>query len=80
MTFSKAVVRLRVPIIILALALLVPSVIGMALTRVNYDMLTYLPDEIDTMVGQDRLMEDFGKGAFSFIVVWFLPYMDVNQP
>ena len=69
MRFSKAVVKLRVPIIILALILLVPSAIGMALTRVNYDLLTYLPDEIDTMVGQDRLMDDFGKGAFSFIVV-----------
>ncbi|MBQ3341373.1 MAG: MMPL family transporter [Kiritimatiellae bacterium] len=77
MAFSKAVVRLRVPIIILALILLVPSAIGMALTRVNYDLLTYLPDEIDTMIGQDRLMEDFGKGAFSFIVVEGMPEEDV---
>ena len=77
MRFSRAIVRLRVPIIILALALLVPSAIGMALTRVNYDLLTYLPDDIDTMVGQDLLMEDFGKGAFSFIVIKGMPHEDV---
>lgn len=78
MTFSKAVVRLRVPIILLALALLVPSAIGMAATRVNYDLLTYLPGEIDTMIGQDKLMDQFGKGAFSFIVVEGMPEEDVS--
>ena len=77
MAFSKAVVRLRVPIIILALILLVPSAIGMALTRVNYDLLTYLPEEIDTMVGQDKLMDAFGKVAFSIIVVKGMPEEDV---
>ena len=77
MVFSKAVVKLRVPIIILAVILLVPSAIGMALTRVNYDLLTYLPDEIDTMIGQDKLMDAFGKGAFSFIVVKGMPEEDV---
>jgi len=69
MRFSKAVVKLRVPILILALLLMIPSVLGMAATRINYDMLTYLPSQIDTMVGQDELMEEFGKGAFSFIVI-----------
>ena len=77
MAFSKAVVRLRVPIIILALILLAPSVIGMALTRVNYDLLTYLPEDIETMVGQDELMDEFGKGAFSFIVVRGMSHDDV---
>ena len=69
MRLGNFVVRHRVVILIVALALLVPSVIGTALTRVNYDLLTYLPDEIDTMVGQDALMEQFGKGAFSFVIV-----------
>ncbi len=69
MRFSKAVVKSRAAILIVALLLIVPSVLGMAATRINYDMLTYLPSDIDTMVGQDELMSQFGKGAFSFIVV-----------
>ena len=79
MAFSRTIVRLRVPIVILALILLVPSVVGMALTRVNYDMLTYLPDDIDTMIGQDELMAEFGKGAFSFIVVENMDHDDVAK-
>ena len=69
MKFSKAVVKHRVLIIITTLLLMIPSVIGMAATRINYDMLDYLPKDIDTVVGQNELLEDFGKGAFSFIVV-----------
>lgn len=69
MRFGKTVVKYRIPILLLALILLVPSVIGMVKTRINYDMLTYLPGEIDTVKGQDILMEDFGKGAFSFIII-----------
>ncbi len=69
MRFSKAVVKYRAAILIVALLLIVPSVLGMAATRINYDMLTYLPSDIDTMVGQDELMSQFGKGAFSFIVI-----------
>ena len=77
MRFSKAVVRLRVPILIVALLLMIPSVLGMAATRINYDMLDYLPDTMDTVIGQNALMEDFGKGAFSFIVVEDMPEKDV---
>ena len=69
MRFAKAVVKCRVPILIIALLLMIPSLLGIAATRINYDMLTYLPGDIDTMVGQDELMEEFGKGAFSFIVI-----------
>ena len=54
MKFGKWVVKCRIPILILAVALLVPSLIGMIMTRINYDMLTYLPGDIDTVVGQDR--------------------------
>ena len=69
MRFSRAVVKYRVPILILALILMVPSVFGMLGTRINYDMLDYLPADIDTVIGQNELLEDFGKGAFSLIIV-----------
>ena len=69
MRFSKAVVKYRVPILILALVLMVPSILGMVGTRINYDMLDYLPADMDTVIGQNAQMEDFGKGAFSFIVI-----------
>ncbi len=68
MKFGKTVVKCRVPILVTAILLMIPSVIGMAATRINYDMLTYLPKDMDTVMGQDILMEDFGKGAFSFII------------
>ncbi|MGM9552693.1 MAG: RND family transporter [Faecousia sp.] len=79
MRFSKAVVKYRVPILILAVLLMIPSVLGMAATRINYDMLDYLPDDMDTVIGQNELMEDFGKGAFSFIVVEDMPEKDVAK-
>ena len=69
MKLARTVVRLRVPILIVSLLLLIPSVFGMVRTRINYDMLTYLPSDMETVIGQDELMKDFGKGAFSLIVV-----------
>ncbi|MBQ9153642.1 MAG: MMPL family transporter [Solobacterium sp.] len=66
--FSKTIVKKRIAILIASLLLLIPSVIGYIRTKVNYDLLTYLPDEIDTMKGQDILKEDFGTGAFSLLV------------
>lgn len=69
MKFSRFIVKSRVIILIVAVALLVPAAIGMITQHINYDMLTYLPGDIDTMIGQDILMDEFGKGAFSFIVV-----------
>ena len=65
MRFSKAVVKYRVPILIAALLLMIPSVMGMAGTRINYDMLDYLPEDMDTVIGQNELLEEFHKGAFS---------------
>lgn len=67
--FGQLIAKHRVLILILALLLLIPSIFGYAATRVNYDVLTYLPEEIDTMVGQDILMDQFGKGGFAMIVV-----------
>ena len=69
MRFSKAVVKFRVPILIITLLLMIPAVFGMAGTRINYDMLDYLPNDFDTTIGQAELTKDFGKGAFSLIVV-----------
>ena len=69
MKCARAVVKLRIPILILTLILMVPAVFGMAATRVNYDMLTYLPEDMETVRGQDLLMQEFGKGAFAFLIV-----------
>ena len=69
MKFAKAVVKNRIIILIAALLLMIPSVLGYAGTRVNYDMLNYLPEDMETVKGQNELLEGFGKGAFSFIIV-----------
>ena len=68
MKLGKAVVKCRVAILIIAVLLLIPAVLGMIFTRVNYDMLNYLPDSLDTVKGQKYMLEDFGKGAFSFLI------------
>ncbi len=79
MRFSKAVVKYRVPILICALLLMIPSVLGMAGTRVNYDMLNYLPEDMDTVIGQNELLEDFNKGAFSFLILEDMPAKDAAE-
>ena len=68
MKLGKAVVKCRILILILAVALLIPAVFGMIYTRVNYDMLNYLPEDLDTVKGQKYMLEDFDKGAFSFLI------------
>ena len=77
MRFSKAVVKHRILILIVVLVLMIPSVLGMVGTRINYDMLDYLPEDMETVIGQNELLEDFGKGAFSFIIVEDMPAKDV---
>ena len=79
MRIAKKIVQLRVPILVLAVLLLIPSVFGMANTRINYDMLTYLPEDMETVVGQDALMKDFGKGAFSLIVIEDMQSEEVSR-
>ena len=78
MKFAKSVVKYRIPILLTAALLMLPSFYCMAHTRINYDMLDYLPADMDTVKGQDELMEDFGKGAFSFIVVEGMPVSEVS--
>lgn len=63
--FSKFIVRRRRLVLFVCILLLIPSVVGILNTRINYDMLTYLPSDLDTVIGQDILMDDYGKGAFS---------------
>jgi len=67
--FGKVIVKLRIPILILSILLLIPAGIGYVNTKVNYDIMYYLPKDIDTMKGQDILLEDFGKGAYAMVVV-----------
>ena len=77
--FGRFIAKHRVLILILAVLLLIPSVLGYISTRVNYDVLTYLPDDIDTMVGQDILMDEFGKGGFSMVVLQGMDDKNVSQ-
>ena len=77
MRFSKAVVKYRIPILIVMLLLMIPAVIGMVRTRVNYDMLDYLPETMDTVKGQQELLDEFGKGGFSLVIVEDMPDKDV---
>lgn len=67
--FGKAIVKLRIPILIISFLLLIPSAMGYFNTKVNYDILYYLPQDIETMKGQDILLQDFGKGAYATVVV-----------
>ena len=78
MRFSKAVVKCRVPILIVTLLLMIPAALGMAGTRINYDMLDYLPADMETVVGQNELLEEFGKGAFSLLILEDMPARDVS--
>ncbi len=77
--FGKGVVKLRIPILIVSIILLFPAALGYFHTRVNYDILTYLPKEIDTMKGQDILLDEFGTGAFSMCVVEGMEDQDISK-
>ncbi len=76
---SEKIVKLRIPIFILSLLLLIPALIGYVNTRINYDILTYLPGEIETMQGQDILEEEFGTGAFAMLIVEGMDDKDVAK-
>ncbi|SNU06967.1 hypothetical protein SAMN06297422_10987 [Lachnospiraceae bacterium] len=77
--FGKTVVKLRIPILIIAVLMMIPSAIGYLKTRTNYDILTYLPKDIETMKGQNILAEDFGTGAFSMVVVEGMKDKDIRK-
>ena len=67
--FGRGVVKLRVPILIVSVLLLIPSIFGFVSTRINYDILSYLPSDIETMKGQDIMLDEFGKGGFGMLVM-----------
>lgn len=79
MKFGQKVVKFRIPILILAIILLIPAALGYLKTRTNYDILTYLPKDIETMKGQDILAKDFGTGAFSMVVVQGMSTEDIKK-
>ena len=79
MNFGKTVVKLRHTILVLALILIIPSAIGMVKTRVNYDMLSYLPSDMESVKGQDLLMDEFHKGGFSILVLENMKTDDVTK-
>ncbi|MCR4901740.1 MAG: MMPL family transporter [Butyrivibrio sp.] len=76
---SRLIVKLRFPIFIISLALLIPAFFGYVGTRINYDILTYLPEDIETMKGQDILVDQFGTGAFSMFIVEGMETKDVAE-
>ena len=77
--FSEAIVKARHAILIIGILLLIPAAIGYFNTRVNYDLLYYLPDGIDTMKGQDILMDEFNSGAFGIVMVDKMSDADVSK-
>ena len=77
--FGKAVVKSRIVILISSVLLLIPALLGYISTRINYDVLTYLPEEIETMKGQEIMIEDFGTGAFSMFIVDGMELKDVAE-
>ena len=77
--FGKGVVKFRIPILIISILLLIPAGISYFNTRVNYDILSYLPSDIETMEGQDILLDEFGTGAFSFVVIEDMSDKDVQK-
>ena len=74
---GKWIAKHKILIIIIGIALLIPSYLGMAATRINYDVLSYLPDTLETVDGQDIMVDQFGMGAFSMIVVEDMELKDV---
>ena len=79
MRFAGTVVKQRVLILVITILLLIPAVLGMIRTRVNYDMLDYLPTDMDTVTGQGELLREFGKGAFSILIVEDMADKDVKE-
>ena len=75
--FGKFVTRHKFMILIIGIVLLIPSVIGMSMTRINYDVLSYLPNSLETVAGQDIMVDEFGMGAFSMVIVENMENKDV---
>ena len=79
MKTGKMIVKYHIPILILTLLLMIPAIFGMVNTRINYDMLNYLPEDMETVKGQNELLSGFGKGAFSLIILEDMDPDDVSR-
>lgn len=79
LSFGEKICKLRIPILVISILLLIPAAFGFFHTRINYDLLYYLPDDIDTMQGQNVLMDEFGKGAYALFVCEGMEYKDVAK-
>ena len=77
--FGKWIAKHKILIIILAALLMIPSVIGYQMTRINYDVLSYLPNSLETVSGQDIMVDEFGMGAFSMVIVENMENKDVVE-
>lgn len=76
---GKWIAKHKYLILLISFLLIIPSVIGMAKTRVNYDILSYLPDTLETIKGQDIMVDEYGMGAFSMVVVENMELKDVQK-
>ena len=76
---GKWIAKHRILIVLIGILLLIPSVIGTIKTRINYDILSYLPESLETIKGQDVMVDEFGTGAFSMVVVEDMPLKDVQK-
>lgn len=76
---GKWIAKHRILIVLIGILLLIPSVIGTIKTRINYDILSYLPESLETVKGQDVMVDEFGTGAFSMVVVEDMPLKDVQK-
>ena len=74
---GKWIAKHKNVILVLGLLLIIPSIIGMNMTRINYDVLSYLPGSLETVKGQDTLVDEFGMGAFSMVIVEGMDEKDV---
>ena len=74
---GRKIVKFRIPVFVISILLLIPAAIGYINTKVNYDILYYLPDEIETMKGQDILVDQFGTGAYSMFICKGMENKDV---
>ena len=79
MKTGKIIVKYRFPILLLTMLLMIPALLGMVNTRINYDMLNYLPEDMETVKGQNELLSNFGKGAFSMIILEDMAPEDVSR-
>ena len=75
--FGKFITKHKLIILLLGVLLIIPSMIGMIKTRINYDVLSYLPDSLETVSGQNVMVDEFGMGAFSMVVVENMENKDV---